>query len=895
MRLLEQAEAIEALLRESATVRQIEGDLPAVAGELAAAERRVAALRADLGLPQGEAAGVTGAGGVVAGVALPLAGVALPARPLLAQAQALLDRHAGLAARLVELPEALSGLAAERDALAGELAGLPQGREAGGVEALVREIREAGDPGRSLAAAAAAAVSRRLEAGVALALVPGWGGGDGAAGLGLLRPELPAGYDRRHQQVLDGGWALDLAVREAAVLCEAEGAIAAEIDGLVAGEAPVEAEALAAARGHRDRGWDLVARIAFSPGDRGAEEDAAARVWAGGASLPVAYVRAVEGADRLADRRVQEAARLDRLLQARLRLGQAGQAALRAEQAVDAARQRAEAARAEWRAAVAPLRLGEAATASDVRDLLRLREAALGAVAAAEAAAAGEAALLALHAGWAARLAGVVGRAAADGAGVEGAGAPGGLSALLAEAEQGIVAAREQAARRAELGGRLDQVTRRIAQDAARLAGERARLAEWEAEWRQCLAALGRPAGEAPASVAVALDLLGQLRETLGAAEALRERVAGMERRCAAFADRALSLSRLGGPALGVLRPVEAAERLAAGLAEARGQQARQAELAQVRDQALEDHRAAEAALALARSALGRAVATAGAGTVAEAEALLRLAAERRRYEAALHEAEVRLLEAGAGLATDVLRREAEAMGPDELAVALEAVSARQGAAIAAQSRAAAERQQCSDALERVLAEDGASRAAAAQASAVALLGRSLDEALVQHAAALLLREGLRAVEAGGDNALAARIGAVFALVTGGQYPGLRVVAAEEKRAARLVAVERGFADEVREIEALSEGTRDQLFLALRLAAIEAEVAAGPSPPFLVDDVLQSFDDRRAVAALRAMLPLSEGTQVIVLTHHRHLVELVGALPAGAVHVCGFGEAGKEG
>ncbi len=917
-RLLERAEAIEALLRESATVRQIEGDLPVVAGELAAAERRAAALRVDLGLPQGEAAGVPGAGGVLAGVALPMAGVALPARPLLAQAQALLDRHAGLAARLVELPEALSGLAAERDALAGALAALPQGRAPGGVEALVREIREAGDPGRSLAAATAAAVARRLESGVALALVPGWG--DEAAALGLLRPELPAGYDRRHQQVLDGGRALDLAVRDAAALREARGAIGAEIDGLVAGEAPVEAEALAVARGHRDRGWDLVARFAFSPGDAGAGVEEAARVWAGGASLPVAYVRAVEGADRLADRRVQEAARLDRLLQARLRLGQAGEAALRAEQAVDAARLRAEAARADWREAVAPLRLGEAATASDVRDLLRLREAALGAVAAAEGAAAAEAALLALQAGWAARLAGMAGGAAADGAAAdgaaadgaaadgaaadgaaadggaaEGAGAPDRLPALLAEAERGVAAAREQAARRAELGGRLDQVTRRIAQDAARLAGERERLADWEAEWRQYLVALGRPAGEAPASVAVALDLLGQLRETLGAAEALRERVAGMERRCAAFADRALSLSRLGAPALGELRPVEAAERLAAALAEARRLQAEQGQLRQVRDQALEDHRAAEDSVVAAQAALARAVSMAGADSVEGAEALLRLAGERRRHEAARDEAEARLLEAGAGLATDVLRREAEAVGPDELAVALEAVSARQGAAIAAQSRAAAERQQCSDALERVLAEDGASRAAAAQASAVALLGRSLDEALVQHAAALLLREGLRAVEAGGDNALAARIGAVFASVTGGRYPGLRVVAAEEKRAARLVAVEDGFADEVREIEALSEGTRDQLFLALRLAAIEAEVAAGPSPPFLVDDVLQSFDDRRAVAALRAMLPLSEGTQVIVLTHHRHLVELVGELPEGAVHVCGFGEAGKEG
>ena len=861
--LLGQAAAIDALLREAATVQQIQGDLPAQAGELAAAERRVAALRADLGL---EEAG---------DVALP--GWALPGRPLLAEAQALLDRHAALAARLAELPEALAGLTAERDALEAALAALPQVDEPGAVEALLREVREAGDPVRGLAVATASAVSRRLDAALALALVSGWGGSGAWAALASLGPELPASYDRRYGLLVECGRALDLAVRDAATARQARDAIGAEIDRLVAGEAPVEAAALAAARGHRDRGWDLVARIAFAPpgaGDAGAGE--AARDWAGGASLPVAYVRAVQEADRLADRRVQEAARLDRLVQARLGLGQAEQALLDADAAADAARVRVEAALSGWREAVAPLRLGEADTASDVREMLRLREAALGAMAAADAAGAAEAALTALHAGWAARLAALLGQ---DG--------PAALAVLLAAAEQAVMAAREAATRRAGLCGRLDHVTRQIAQDSARLAAERERQAEWEAEWRRCLAALGRPEGEAPASFAVVLDLLRELRATLEAAGEKRERVVGMEHRCAVFSERALALSRLGPPSLGELPLVDVAERLSAELAGARAAEVRLGQLRQVRDQVLEDQRIAADALALARVALGRAVSLAGADTVEGAEALLRASAVRRRNVVARDAAVARLLEAGAGQALDVLRREAEAVGPDELALELAAAEARQALAITAQSRAAAERQQRADEMARVLNEEGASRAAAAAASAGALVARSLDEALVQHAAALLLRGGLDAVEEGGDGALAGRIGAVFRTVTGGAYDGVRVVEGDG-RPARLVACERGAEETPREIEALSEGTRDQLFLALRLAAIEAEVAAGPSPPFLVDDVLQSFDDRRAVAALRALLTLGEGTQVIVLTHHRHLLDLVGELPAGTVHVCGF-------
>jgi hypothetical protein len=44
--------------------------------------------------------------------------------------------------------------------------------------------------------------------------------------------------------------------------------------------------------------------------------------------------------------------------------------------------------------------------------------------------------------------------------------------------------------------------------------------------------------------------------------------------------------------------------------------------------------------------------------------------------------------------------------------------------------------------------------------------------------------------------------------------------------------------------------------------------------PFIVDDILIKFDDDRAVPALGALEGLSEQTQVIFFTHHRHLLEL---------------------
>ena len=70
----------------------------------------------------------------------------------------------------------------------------------------------------------------------------------------------------------------------------------------------------------------------------------------------------------------------------------------------------------------------------------------------------------------------------------------------------------------------------------------------------------------------------------------------------------------------------------------------------------------------------------------------------------------------------------------------------------------------------------------------------------------------------------------------------------------------------------MSEGTRDQLFLALRLAAIETRT--GNAVPLVCDDLLVTADDRRAGSMLRVLAAAALTTQVIVFTHHEHLIEV---------------------
>jgi len=75
-------------------------------------------------------------------------------------------------------------------------------------------------------------------------------------------------------------------------------------------------------------------------------------------------------------------------------------------------------------------------------------------------------------------------------------------------------------------------------------------------------------------------------------------------------------------------------------------------------------------------------------------------------------------------------------------------------------------------------------------------------------------------------------------------------------------------------VPALSTGTRDQLFLALRLASIEHLGTQRELMPLILDDILVQFDDGRSRAALRALAQFASNTQVIFFTHHEHLCEL---------------------
>ena len=169
---------------------------------------------------------------------------------------------------------------------------------------------------------------------------------------------------------------------------------------------------------------------------------------------------------------------------------------------------------------------------------------------------------------------------------------------------------------------------------------------------------------------------------------------------------------------------------------------------------------------------------------------------------------------------------------------------------------------------------DGSGRAAEAAEAGEQVLSRIRrlsDRYIRLKVAATVLRQEIERYRSENQDPVLKIASDYFQKLTQGSFSGL--LADEDDHGCPVLVGLRGDTAMVR-VEGMSSGTRDQLYLALRLASLQKRLDAGEPMPFIVDDILVNFDDDRAVATLKALADLSLRTQVIVFTHHQHLVDL---------------------
>lgn len=367
-------------------------------------------------------------------------------------------------------------------------------------------------------------------------------------------------------------------------------------------------------------------------------------------------------------------------------------------------------------------------------------------------------------------------------------------------------------------------------------------------------------------------------------ADALRRRVVGLERDVAAYgADvdavcRAVAADLVGTEVAVAVRALR--ERLAAARAAS--------STYQVLDAQREQLVAASAELDDTQHHRARALAhqrqLAGLLPDDDLEARLRRAEEVAEVDRAMRQVAAQLVEQGAGSSLEAVLAAGAAYGDDPAAVEVAlAEAARQVTDLESQLAAASERRSASRAA--LDAVDGSGRAAACEQQAEVVLA-DLAGAAGDYARAALAYEVLRRVVADygarHQDPLVSRAGSTFSQLTGGGFNGL--VADGDPGSQRLMA--RRHDGHVHELHQLSEGTIDKLYLALRLAGVEHHLDQVSEPlPLVLDDILVNMDDEGTSFALQALLQLGQRTQVLLFTHHRHLVDIARRLLGDRVHV----------
>lgn len=184
------------------------------------------------------------------------------------------------------------------------------------------------------------------------------------------------------------------------------------------------------------------------------------------------------------------------------------------------------------------------------------------------------------------------------------------------------------------------------------------------------------------------------------------------------------------------------------------------------------------------------------------------------------------------------------------------------------------------DALAAFTADSQVSRAIVERESASAQMHLALERYLELSVARDLLTTAMARIRAEQQDPLIARAGALFAATTRGEFVGIETDIDERGQP---IVVGRRANGGTATVLTMSDGTRDQLFLAFRLASLENYASATEPLPFIADDILVHFDDERSQATLELLADFGKSNQVLLFTHHRSVRALAEPLASAGL------------
>ncbi len=449
---------------------------------------------------------------------------------------------------------------------------------------------------------------------------------------------------------------------------------------------------------------------------------------------------------------------------------------------------------------------------------------------------------------------------------------------LFKRARAAIAQIQERAAKASAGIALRDEARRELARLEANVGKIEVELLRTLESWPHAMRPIGLTADAGLAQAKAALDIWQAAPLQRSNFEREKDRIEKMEANISAFESAVGTLIETVDPDLHRKARREALDILSERLSDSRRADEQRKTLSAAAQKRAAKREALATRLAGVQNILAQARAALGVGSTAPlAPTFDRLQLRQEIFET-LIQAQRDLTESADGFDEEALRSEQAGLDHDALPGDIERLRIDVKRVLADIEIAATRRHEAAKARDALAAGHDAAGAAHDKAEAGAQLVGVASRWLARVAAARLATYAIERHRAAVQDPLLTRASALFAIATNGAFE--RLSADYDESDAPMLVGQRGNGSRV-PVAGMSEGARDQLFLALRLALLE--LRSGEPLPFIGDDLLASFDDARTARALGLLAEFGHTRQAILFTHHRHVAEIARNLPGANV------------
>jgi uncharacterized protein YhaN len=395
------------------------------------------------------------------------------------------------------------------------------------------------------------------------------------------------------------------------------------------------------------------------------------------------------------------------------------------------------------------------------------------------------------------------------------------------------------------------------------------RTGEWAERWRKALAEAGLPTDQTIEAAAAKLEVISELDGVKSKLDGLNDGIEAMRSACDAFGHAVAGVaSALQDAPTGAA--VEVCRWLEERLRTARSAERDRKSLAERLEMRAADRERAHDKLRRSSAAIDALCIQAGGVEPGELAEIERHSAEKRDALRDREKIETRVREDGGGRNLAALFEECDDVPGDRISADLVSLKAARDDIETRIDRLNSERGALQNEFDTLLGQSQA----ADLTQAAEVVGAEIEDAVEAYVdltvQETLLRAAIDAYRDRNQGPILTRAKDLFVQLTDGAYTGLRADAEAGETVLIVEDATRGSLG----LDALSDGTVDGVYLALRLAVVQEHNATHEPLPFIADDLLLNLDNKRSEAALRTLAALATSSQVLLFTHHAHMVEL---------------------